>query len=276
MGELFRRLRYLLKRRQLDGELKSDMQFHREMAARAGRSNFGNMLRLREDARQAWGWTWIDRLIQDLRYAARTLWCAPAFTITAVLVLGIGIGVNVTAFSLFNLIALKPLPVRDADSIVRLQRRSPENIASEMPYLSVLFYAAHAKTLRAVMATMGVPPMQLENDLQPATVNFVTANYFSELGTLASAGRVLQPNRDNAAEAPPVVVLSYGFWQRRFGGDPSIVGKVIHLNKKPATVVGVTPYLVCKPGWAISGRLAAPFAAALLHGRQQSTGRPIE
>lgn len=242
MKELFRRLHYLLNRRRLARELESDMQFHREMAARAGRRNFGNMLRLREDARQAWGWTWIDRLLQDLRYAARVLRRSPGFTITAVLVLGIGIGVNIAAFSLFNLMALKPLPVRDPDSIVRLQRRSPEINTPEMPYPMVAFYRAHAKTLRSVMATMGTPPMEFESDTQPVRVNFVTANYFSELGTMARAGRLLQPGRDGAPDAPPVAVLSYGFWQRQFGGDPSIVGKVIHLNRKPATVIGVTPH----------------------------------
>ncbi len=242
MGELFRRLRYLLNRHRFDREIESDMQFHREMAARADRTNFGNVLRLREDSRQAWGWTWIDRLMQDLRYAFRVLRRSPGFTITAVLVLGIGIGVNIAAFSLFNLMALKPLPVRDPDSIVRLQRRSPEITASEMPFLFLEFYRAHAKTLRAVMATMGTPPMEFENDTQPVRVNFVTANYFSELGTVPCAGRLLQPARDGAADAAPVVVLSYGFWQRQFAGDPSVVGKIIHLNKKPATVIGVTPY----------------------------------
>ena len=242
MNELFRRIRYLLNRRRFDRELKNDMEFHREMAQREGRANFGNVLQLREDARQAWGWTWIDRLGQDLHYAGRILGRSPGFTVTAVLVLGIGIGVNVTAFSLFNLLALKPLPVRDADSIVRLQRRSPENIAGEMPYPSIVFYEAHAKTLQAVMATMGWPPMELDDDMQPTTVTFVTPNYFTELGTVASAGRLLKPNRDASPDAPPVLVLSYGFWQRRFGGDPAIIGKVIHLNKKPVTVVGVTPH----------------------------------
>ena len=242
MYELFRRLRYLLNRRRFDRELESDMQFHREMSAQAGRTNFGNMLQLREDARWAWGWTWIDRLGQDLRYATRILGRSPGFTITAVLVLAIGIGVNATVFELFNLAALKPLPVRDPDSIVRLQRRSPNIITGTVPYPSVVFYQAHSKSLRAVMAIMGAPPMQVEDDLQPATVNFVSANYFSELGTAASAGRLLEATREDSVAAAPVIVLSFGFWQRRFGGDPSIVGRVVHLNKKAATVVGVTRY----------------------------------
>ena len=73
MGEFFRRVGYLLNRRRLDRELEKDMEFHREMAAREGRRNFGNVLRLREESREAWGWTWIDRLLQDLRYGARML-----------------------------------------------------------------------------------------------------------------------------------------------------------------------------------------------------------
>ncbi|MFL6428852.1 MAG: ABC transporter permease [Acidobacteriaceae bacterium] len=238
MAELLRRLRYLLQQRRLHRELADDMEFHREMAARSGNGNFGNMLRLREQAREAWGWMWIDRLIQDLRYAARILRQSPGFTLTAVLVLAIGIGVNVTAFSLFNLIALKPLPIRDPESIVRLERRSPDNVTSEMPYASIVFYREHARTLSAVMATMGAPPMEFERDMQPVNVNFVTANYFSELGTQAVLGTLQLPAQQNA---PPAVVLSYGFWQRRFGGDRSVIGRIVQINKKPATILGVTP-----------------------------------
>ena len=139
MGEIFRRIRYLINRRRFDAELESDMEFHREMAARAGRNNFGNTLRMQEQAREAWGWTWLDRLAQDLSYAARTLVRSPGFTVTAVLVLAIGIGVNVAAFSLFNMVALEALPVPDPGSLVRLERRSPQNYTSEMPYLSAVF-----------------------------------------------------------------------------------------------------------------------------------------
>src|ERR1700734_193833 len=114
-------MHYLIHRRHLDADLQDDMDFHREMAARAGRNNFGNSLRMREQAYEAWGWTWLDRLIQDLRYGARVLLRAPGFTLLAVIVLAIGIGVNVSAFSLFDLVALKPLPVPDADRIVRLE-----------------------------------------------------------------------------------------------------------------------------------------------------------
>ncbi len=247
MTEFFRRLWYLLNRSRYDRELENDMEFHREMAACEGRSNFGNSLQLREDARQAWGWTWVDRVGQDLRYAARILWRAPGFTAAAVLILAVGIGVNVAVFGLFQLMALKPLPVPDPHSLVRLQRHSPEITASEMPYPAVAFYREHAKTLRAVMASMGTPPMELNTDLQPVAVEFVTGNYFTELGTRTQFGRLFMPAREDAAGSAPVAVLSYGFWQRRFAGDPSVIGKVIRLNKQSATVIGVLPYAFRQP-----------------------------
>ncbi|HMD19840.1 MAG TPA: hypothetical protein VKH40_05935, partial [Alloacidobacterium sp.] len=120
MGELFRRLRYLLFHRRFDRELENEMDFHREMAARQGRQNFGNALRLREQSREAWGWTWIDRLLQDLRYAARILWRSPGFALTAIGVLTLGIGVCVTGFTLLNFLVFRFLPVRDPAALVRL------------------------------------------------------------------------------------------------------------------------------------------------------------
>jgi predicted permease len=241
MGEFFRRVRYLLNRRRLDRELENDMEFHREMAAREGRKNFGNVLQLREESREAWGWTWIDRLLQDLRYGARMLGRSPGFTLTAVLVLAVGVGINVAVFSVFNVSMLQLLPIRDPGTIVRLQRRSPDASASVMSYPQMAFYRDHATTLQAVMGTMGAR-LALDDDVQPVSGSFVTENYFTELGTRAAYGRLLDPSRDAAVNADPVVVLSYEFWQRQFGSDPSVVGKTIRLNKEAATIIGVTAY----------------------------------
>ena len=241
MGELFRRIQYLIHRRRLDAELAADMEVHREMAAKAGRSNFGNTTRMREQSREAWGWTWLDRLLQDLRYGFRVLARSPGFTLMAVLVLAIGIGINVSAFSIFDMTALKPLPVPDADRLVRLERRSPNAYTDGAPYTTLRFFAEHAKTLSAVMGVMGVPPMQVEDDVEPTRASFVTPNYFTVLATPAALGRMLSPALDGSPNDAPAVVISYSFWQQRFAGDPSIIGRTIHILKKPVTVVGVTP-----------------------------------
>jgi predicted permease len=248
MGELWRRFLYLFNRRRLDAELEADMDFHREMAARAGRNNFGNTLRMREQSSEAWGWTWLDRLIQDVRYGVRILARAPGFTLLAVLILGIGIGVNVSAFSFFNIVALKSLPVRDPASIVRLERRSPSASTSEMAYPSFAFYRDRTHALSAAIAILGVPPMQIEDDLQLTGASFVTPNYFTELGTHAAYGRLFEPSLDTSPSAPPAVLLSYELWQHRFSGDPSVIGRVIHINKRPATIIGITPYALASFG----------------------------
>jgi len=242
MGEIWRRILYLFRRSRLDAELESDMQFHREMAAREGRKNFGNTLRMREQSREAWGWNWLDRLIQDLQYGARILSRSPGFTIMAVLVLGIGVGVNVAAFSFFNMVALKPLPVHDPESLVRLERHSPDSYTSEMAYPSFAFYRDHARTLSAAIAILGVPPMQIDDDLQPTSASFVTPNYFTELGTPAAFGRLFTPSLDGSPASQPSVILSYELWQHRFSGDPTIIGRTIRISKRPATVIGILPY----------------------------------
>lgn len=248
MGELWRRILYFVNRRRLDAELEADMAFHREMASRAGRSNFGNTLRMRERSREAWGWTWLDRFAQDLHYGIRILVRGPGFTLMAVLILAIGIGVNVSAFSVFNMVALKPLPVRDPSSLVRLERRSPTSYTSEMAYPSFLFYQQHARTLSATMAVLGVPPMQIDDDLQLTSASFVSPNYFTELGTPAAYGRLFEPSRDTSPASSPTVILSYELWQHRFSGDPSIIGRVIQVNKRPATIIGITPYAFASLG----------------------------
>jgi predicted permease len=237
MNEFLRRLRYLLNRRRFDRELAGDLEFHREMAAGENRP-FGNTLHLREEAREAWGWMWIDRLSQDLRYAFRLLRKSPGFTLAAVLILSIGIGVNIAAFGFFNLMVLRPLPVRDPATLVRFERLSPKGYASVLPYPEMAFFRERATTLSAVLAWTP-STLRMEHEQGPLKAQFVTANFFSELGAAASLGRLFDPSRDETNGAEPVVVLSYAFWQSHFGADPSMAGKTIRLNDKPVTVVGV-------------------------------------
>jgi hypothetical protein len=215
---LFARLRSwlmsMVKRGRLETAVEEELRFHiesyaedlvrsgvpQEEAMRKARIEFGGIESHKDAIRASLGLRWWDELWIDLRYSARRLHQSPVFALTAVLVLAIGIGVNVTAFSFFNMALLKLMPVRQPDSLVRLQRRSPENITPVMPYPSVVFYREHSRTLSAIMAMMGAR-MELESDVQPVGADFVTTNYFTELGSSAACGRLFAPARDDASDS---------------------------------------------------------------------------
>jgi predicted permease len=242
MSNFLRRLRYLLNRRRHDAELANDLEFHREMAARHGGMPLGNALHLREQSRDAWGWTWLERLAQDLRYAFRMLRKSPGFTLAAVLMLAIGIGVNVAVFGFFDLMFLRPLNVRDPATLLRFHRRGITHYAFSLPYPEAAFFRANTRTLSALIAVNSsnvIVEAGSQVDSQPVPINFVTADFFRDLGGASRLGRVLDPARDESPAADPVVVLAHGYWQRRFAADPSVIGQSIRLNGQPATIIGI-------------------------------------
>lgn len=242
------------KTRRMEKQLDSELRFHFESqvadkirdglteveARRATRLEFGGMEQIKQECRESRGTLWLLSILHDLRFGARILARSPGFSVTAIVVLALGIGVNILGFSLYNLIALQLIPVRDPQSLVNFERRSPENIQPGIPWNSVVFYRENAKTLSAVMATLVGAPMVLDGDEQRVNPSFVSANYFSELGASAAAGRLFDASHEDSAASAPVVILSYPFWQRRYAGDPAIIGRTIHLAGKPATVIGVT------------------------------------
>ena len=246
-------LERLLRTRRMEQQLDSELRFHFETqvadkirdglteaeARRATRLEFGGMEQIKQECRESRGTLWLASILQDLRFGVRILARSPGFSLTAIVVLALGIGVNILAFSLYNLLALQLIPVRDPQSLVSFERRSPENIQPGIPWNSIVFYRDNAKTLSAVMATLGGAPMVLDRDEQRVQPSFVSANYFSELGASAAAGRLFDASREDSAASAPVVVLSYPFWQSKYAGDPSVIGRTIHLAGKPATVIGV-------------------------------------
>jgi len=242
----------LSKTGRMEKELDGELRFHFETqvadkinaglteaeARRATRLEFGGLEQIKEDCRESRGTLWLVSIAQDLRFGARILAKSPGFSITAIVVLALGTGVCTLAFSLYNIAALQSLPVRDPATVVRIQRRSPGNINPGVPYASIAYYRDNANSLSAVMATMGAAPLVLNQDEERVSVTFVSSNYFSELGAAAATGRLFDAAHDDAASAP-VCVLSFRLWQRKFDGDPSIVGKAIRLGGKSATVIGV-------------------------------------
>lgn len=242
MRDFFRRLYYLLNRRKLERELQQDMEAHRAMMSAEARPGFGNPTLLQEQSHEAWGWGWLDRLLQDLRFGARLLRKSPALASTAIVVLALGTGVNVTAFSLANAIFFKPLSVRDPQTIVRFDARSPTFSSNEIPYPAVVFYGENADTLSAVMAQTSSTLTLTGQPNESAHAGLVSANYFSELGSSAAYGRLFDPKIDGAPGAAPVVVLGYRYWENHFNSDAAVVGRTITLNQHPATIIGVTAY----------------------------------
>jgi putative ABC transport system permease protein len=248
MMELLRRISYLWNRRRLEREMAEEMAYHRELMSPDRRTNFGDELRLREDAREIWGWTWLDRLHQDLTYGARVLRKAPGFTLTAMLVLALGIGVPLTVFR-GVLADLQRDSVPDPDSLVRLTRRTPGGHMTDLTYPELVFYAANAKSFRNVIgvseghhavfseAAAGGAPESIPESIN---VTFATSNYFPEFGVAPALGRVLTSD-DERADAEPAAVIGELFWQRRLGGDPSVIDRTIRVNGKLLRVVGVMP-----------------------------------
>ena len=243
MRKLIRRLHYILTRRQRDRELADEMAAHREMMAPERRAAFGSTLRLREASRDAWGWMWLDRLRQDLAYAVRMLWRSPAFTLTAVAVLALGAGANLAEFHIFNAVFFNRISLRDNGSLLQLVRHlKPDGKTTHFSAAAAEFYGRHSDEFSYLLTEHDYAPISNDDDDSVGlSASFVSGNYFTALAVSPAFGRMLDP-RDAAPGAPPVVVLGYGYWQLHFGGDPTAIGRVLHLNGKPVQVVGVAPY----------------------------------
>lgn len=240
MMELLRRLSYLWNRQRLEREMAEEMACHRELMSPDRRTNFGDELRLREDAREMWGWTWLDRLHQDLSYGVRVLRNAPGFSLTAMLVLVLGIGVPSSAFRVV-LADVQGASAPDPDSLVRLTRRTPGAHMTTVTYPQLAFYAANAKSFRDVIG-VSARNQAVFGEAAPEAINiaFVTANYFHEFGIAPALGRVLTPD-DERPDAEPSALIGELFWRRRLGADPAVIGRSIRVNGRLLRVVGVMP-----------------------------------
>jgi predicted permease len=215
-----------------------------------------------ETAREARGWRWLGDLPGDLRFGVRMLRKNPGFTAIAVLTLALGIGANTAIFSLIDAALLRSLPVRDPQRLVVFQwtaHKSP-NLKGHYNYMSCpaedagatgehgcgfsypmfLQFHSNQEAFSTVAALCGDVGLNLRGN-GPATFvqgEMVSGDFFDTLGVGAAVGRTLGLS-DDTPGAPPVAVLSYGYWQSSFGGDPAAVGKTVWLNNVPVTIVGV-------------------------------------
>ena len=176
----------------------------------------------------------------DLKYSLRMLISNPAFTVTAIAALAMGIGANTAIFTVVNAVLLKPLTYPDAGRIVRFTNTSPQGTGTSSSPVNFNLWKAQTSVFQDVSAyDFGGPGFNLTGAV-PEQVHgiHVSEAYFRLFGAPVQRGRTFTTQEDSP-NGGNVVVISYGFWQRRFGGDPKIVGSAISLNKEPYTVVGV-------------------------------------
>ena len=221
-----------------------------EEASRAARKAYGGVEQATQSHRDERSILWLEQTFQDIRHASRALARSPGFTIVAVITLALGIGLNTTIFSAYDAVALKPLPVADAGSVVRLERwfkdRALGDIQYAFSYPEYVYCRDHQDAFQnamaaswpfRVLATIGSAD---RGGSQAKTLigQAISGNYFSGLGINAESGRTFGPQEDGAN---PVIVLSHASWQREFNSDPGAIGKTVKINGTAFTIIGVTP-----------------------------------
>lgn len=283
LAEFFRRSSRLFSRREaFDREMEEEMSLHRELRAReirdegaidsedasnAAQKKFGNTLHVREEIHRAWGWTWIDDLAQDLRYSVRLLRKAPGFTVVVVTTLALGIGANTAIFSVVNAVLLQALPYAHADQLVSIfESNLREGVkATGCSYQD--FKELQESGVFADVAGAQRHDLTLTDAGDPAVVStvVVTPEIFSLLKVAPLTGRYLFSD-DGKTGAAPVVVLSEGLWRNRFGADPTIIGRSIHLDQQGYTVVGIMPAGFRVPVFGAQQEIWIPLAQDPLFG----------
>jgi macrolide transport system ATP-binding/permease protein len=283
MTPLFRKLFWLSQRPRKEDELREELQFHldeeteqrreteglaMDQARWAARRDPGNLTLVQENTRAMWTWTVLEQILQDLRYALRTMVKNRGFTALAVLTMALGIGANTAVYSFMDSILLRSLPVADPESLVVLNwhnkdpsergKRTPHVMHSMdgssyndpatgmttgiFPYPVFELMAKKDAVFSSLFAyyPSGRRTLQIKGQADAAHGEYVSGDYFRGLAVAPAAGRLLV-TEDDRAGAPPVAVVSYAFSNRRFGGPANAVGQSILIDNVPFTVAGVVP-----------------------------------
>jgi predicted permease len=255
LSDLRIRMRSLFRRRLAERELQEELRFHlerqtekyvaagiaREEAARRARIELGGLEQTRERCRDARGTRLVENLAQDLRYGLRTLRKNPGYAAVAIVSLALGIGANAAIFSLMDAVLLSRLPVWHPEELVVVTTLDADSRSHDsFSYPMYRDLRDRNQAFDGVIARGGVQlNLSYRGMTEKVYGELVSGNYYDVLGVRPWIGRLLSQQDDRAPGAQPVAVLSYGFWQRRFGGDPVVVGQSVLLNEHPVTVIGV-------------------------------------
>jgi len=253
------KVRMLLGRGGAGAELDEELRFHIERqtaeniaagmspdeARFAALRAFGNPALLREQTRATWSWGGLESFLRDLRIGMRTLRRTPGFTVIAILVMALGIGANVALFTVVRGVLLRPLPFKDPNRLLMLyERDSAGNFPFDMVAAGVYAAWNRGNSTFSSMALVneGRADLSGSNGDLPETLDSAEVSWslFSTLGVRPVLGRDFTAADDNRA-ANSTVILSWGLWKRRFGGNPAILNQTIYLDARPYTVIGVMP-----------------------------------
>lgn len=253
-------LQNLFLRSRIPRRLDDEFQFHLEQqvaeniaagmtpeeARHAAMRTFGNSTLLKEETRDKWSWMWLENFFRDLRYAARGLACTPGFALVAIFVIALGIGATTALFTVVRSVLLKPLPFKDPGRLIRLYEQGADG---KFPYnASAAGVFTEWKRQSTSFSDLSILARGFEYGLSgtggqlPEKIRASECSWdlFPTLGVEPALGRAFTAS-DDQPSAGATVILSWGLWKRRFGGDPAILNQSIHLNAKPYTVIGVMP-----------------------------------
>jgi predicted permease len=220
----------------------------REQAGQTARREFGNVALAEERSREVWQWATVESIAADLKLVLRRLRRSPGFAVTVLLTLAIGIGANTAVFSVLNSVLLRPLPYPEPQQLVAMRLNAPgapglTDFRDELRMSSSMYltFAAHNRTFQS----MGVwlpGTASITGIAQPEQVNtaVISDGVLQTLNVPAAAGQWLTA-ADQEPRGAQRVMLSYGYWQRRFGGDPGVVGRTISVDSQPHVIAGVMP-----------------------------------
>jgi predicted permease len=253
--------RRFFRRVQNDADLQQQIEFHlqeqieenlacgmnAEDARRQAYLRLGSQRGIRETVWEANRLGWIEDTWRDLRYAVRTLWRSPGFAVTAVVVMALGIGASTALFTVVGSVLLRPLPFTDPDRLVRIYESDARRPGGQIAVPSADFFDWQKQTrtleqMAMMYAGNGSYNLSGSRGQLPEQIAARGANWniFTMLGVQPALGRLFGPGDDQTG-ANATVVLTWGLWKRRYGGDPHILNQTIFLEAKPYTVIGILP-----------------------------------
>ena len=231
--KIWKRIRQWRRRKEFEAGLEEEIAFHREMA---GGAAFGSVAITLEDSRAVWGFGWLESLMGDIRYAVRGFRKSPGFALAVIGTIGAALGLNTTAFTVLNTYALRPFAVHDPFALYNFSWYGKNGQSHRFTWAQYQDLASRKSPFSDVIAVEGLPA-----SLEGRTLfgGLVSGNYFTMLGAGIAEGRPLLPVDAAVPGSGAVIVLSYDTWKNKFGADPNLVGKTLHLRGRAFEVVGI-------------------------------------